>query len=213
MVRHSICYIRIIPLNFISVNETKTESNKDQFNPPHGPVIFSDPILLPPPNFEHINVSTLTDLDLFTSTSSIDDSVTTPFRPVVSEADVITGRQGEEFVFQYLKWKHPNENVAWINEKTESGGPYDIHMIVKSEDNREEFIEVKTTRSIDQNTFPVSIGEVEYLLKHPLNYSIYRVYYADNKTSSTITVINKIKDNLQLKHLKLSMTVVSKPSD
>jgi hypothetical protein len=86
-------------------------------------------------------------------------------------------------------------------------------MIFKSEDSRDVFIEVKTTRTVDQHTFPVSIGEVEYLLKHPVNYFIYRVYYADNKDLSTITVISKIKDNLQLKHLKLSMTVVSKPSD
>ncbi len=86
-------------------------------------------------------------------------------------------------------------------------------MIIKAENNREEFVEVKTTRSYDQHTFPVSIGEIEYLLKHPSNYFIYRVYYADNIESSTITVINRIKDNLQLKHLKLSMTVISKPSD
>jgi len=59
----------------------------------------------------------------------------------------------------------------------------------------------------------VSIAEVAYLLKHPSNYFIYRVYYAGHIESSTITVINKIKDNLESKHLKLSMTIVSKPSD
>jgi len=169
---------------------------------------------LPSANFEHIVVSALTALDLLTSATSLNESSTTlPFRPIGNEADLITGRQGEEFVFHYLKWKYPNETIDWINEKTESGGPYDIRMVVRSENDRVEFIEVKTTRLYDQNTFPVSIGEVEYLLQHPSNYFIYRVYYADNKDLSTITVINKIKDNLQMKHLKLSMTVVSKPSD
>jgi len=211
-------------LNFIlsfSVNATKKESNendtkssKDQFIQPHAPIAFSDPISLPSPSFEHIVVSTLTNLDLLTSAPSIDESSTTnPFRPISNEADLITGRQGEEFVFRYLTWKYPKENIEWVNKENESGRPYDIHMIIKSDDNREEFIEVKTTRLPDQNTFPVSIGEVEYLLKHPSNYFIYRVYYADPKELSTITVINKIKDNLQLKHLKLSMTVISKPSD
>ena len=195
-------------------NDDETKSSNDQFIQPHAPIVFSDPTALPPANFEHIVVSNLTDLDLFTSASSVDESSTTiPFRPIASEADLITGRQGEQYVFEYLKWKYPNENIEWMNEKNESGGPYDIRMIVKSENDRVEFIEVKTTRLYDQNTFPVSIGEVEYLLQHPSNYFIYRVYYADNKDLSTITVINKIKDNLQMKHLRLSMTVVSKPSD
>jgi hypothetical protein len=152
---------------------------------PHGPVIFTDPISLPLPNFEHIAISNLTDLDISTIASSVDESSTAAiFRPIGNEADLITGRQGEALVFLHLKKTYPKE-----------------------------FIEVKTTRSSDQNTFPVSIGEVEYLLKHPLNYFIYRVYYAENRNLSTITVLNKIKNNLQLKHLKLSITVISKPSD
>jgi hypothetical protein len=181
---------------------------------PHGPVIFTDPISLPLPNFEHIAISNLTDLDISTIASSVDESSTAAiFRPIGNEADLITGRQGEALVFLHLKKTYPNETIEWVNKEDESGKPYDIHMIFKSEDNREEFIEVKTTRSSDQNTFPVSIGEVEYLLKHPLNYFIYRVYYAENRNLSTITVLNKIKNNLQLKHLKLSITVISKPSD
>lgn len=193
-------------------NENHTESSTDQS---HAPIAFTDSILLPPPRFEHVVVSNLTNFDLSTSAPSIDDESipSNPFRPISSEADRITGRQGEQFVFQYLQWKYPKETITWINQEDESGRPYDIRMVVKSENNREEFIEVKTTRAFDQNTFPVSIGEVEYLLKHPSNYFIYRVYYADNQESSTITVINKIKDNLQLKHLKLSMTVISKSSD
>ncbi len=214
--------LNIFSLLCFSVDATKKEFNgddtkspKDQFSQPHAPIAFSDATSLPPPSFEHIVVSTLTDnLDLFSSAPSIDElSLTNPFRPISSEADLITGRQGEELVFEYLKWKYPNENIVWVNKEDESGKPYDIHMTVTSDNNRQEFIEVKTTRSSDHNTFPMSIGEVEYLLKHPSNYFIYRVYYADLIESSTITVINKIKDNLQLKHLKLSMTVLSKPND
>ncbi|CAF1014954.1 unnamed protein product [Rotaria sordida] len=149
-------------------------------------------------------------MDLSMSSLIDESSTTNSFRSVGTQADLITGRQGEEFVFRYLKWKYPNEDIKWINQQEESGRPYDIHMIIKSENNREEFIEVKTTRSYDQNTFSVSIGEVEYLLEHPSNYYIYRVYYADKIDSSTITVINRIKKNLQQKNLKLSMTFESK---
>ncbi|CAF3761406.1 unnamed protein product [Adineta steineri] len=194
--------------------DEETKPVQDHAVRSRAPMVFSEPVSLPPANFEHITVSNLTDLHLFASTSTTDDSSTPiPTFPVGTEADRITGRQGEEFVFQYLKWKYPSNTIEWINENNESGSPYDIRMIVKSENDRIEHIEVKTTRSHDQNTFPVSIGEVEYLLQHPSNYFIYRVYYADNKDSSTIIVINRIKDNLQLKRLKLSMTIATKSSD
>ncbi|CAF3474088.1 unnamed protein product [Rotaria sp. Silwood1] len=176
-------------------------------------MVFSDVTSLPPANFERIVVSNLTNIDQSTSSSIDELSMTNSSRSIGIEADLITGRQGEEFVFRYLKWKYPHEEIKWINQQGESGGPYDIHMIIKTENHREEFIEVKTTRSYDQNTFPVSIGEVEYLLQHPSNYYIYRVYYADKIDSSTITVINRIKRNLQQKQLKLSMSFESKLND
>jgi hypothetical protein len=204
-------------LNFILtflVNTAKRKSNEGQINRPHAPLVFTDSISLPSPSFEQIIVSSLTNFDPFPSGSSTDESVTTNlFPPTSSEADLITGRQGEELVFRFLQWKYPNEIIEWFNQNGESGRAYDIRRIIKTENNREELIEVKTTRSFDQNTFPISIGEVEYLLEYPTNYFIYRVYYADQKDLSTITVINKIKDNLQLKHFKLSMTVVSKPNN
>jgi hypothetical protein len=204
-------------LNFILtflVNTVKRKSNEDQINRPHAPLVFTDPISLPSPSFEQIIVSSLTNFDPFPSRSSTDELVATNlFPPIGNEADLITGRQGEELVFRFLQWKYPNEIIEWFNQNGESGRPYDIRRIIKTENNREELIEVKTTRSFDQNTFPISIGEVEYLLEYPTNYFIYRVYYADQRDLSTITVINKIKDNLQLKHFKLSMTVVSKPNN
>ena len=163
--------------------------------------------------FEHICVSNLRNKDpsIF---SSIDELFTrNSFHPIGTEAELTTGRQGEVLVFHYLKWKYPNEDVKWLNQNGESGRPYDIQLIVKSENNREEFIEVKTTRSYDQNTFPLSIGEVKYLLKHPSNYCIYRVYYADTIDSSTITVINRIEENLIKKHLKLCMILQSQSNE
>ncbi|CAF4681057.1 unnamed protein product [Rotaria sp. Silwood1] len=214
----------VVPTGIITqhtdVNSSNNESNKDeirsskgQFIQQRAPMVFSDVTSLPPANFERIVVSNLTNIDQSTSSSIDELSMTNSSRSIGIEADLITGRQGEEFVFRYLKWKYPHEEIKWINQQGESGGPYDIHMIIKTENHREEFIEVKTTRSYDQNTFPVSIGEVEYLLQHPSNYYIYRVYYADKIDSSTITVINRIKRNLQQKQLKLSMSFESKLND
>ncbi|CAF2658198.1 unnamed protein product [Rotaria sp. Silwood2] len=199
-----------VNLNKNESNEDEIRSSKGQYVQPNAPMTFSDSTSLPSANFERIFVSTLTNIELNTSSSTDESSPMNSLPPIGTEVDLVTGRQGEEFVFCYLKWKYPNEDIKWINQAGESGGPYDIRMTIKSENNREEFIEVKTTRSCDQNTFSISIGEVEYLLEHPSNYYIYRVYYADKIDSSTITVINKIKRNLLQKNLKLSMTIESK---
>jgi hypothetical protein len=149
----------------VNKNEDEPKPLKDQFIQPQAPVVFSDATSLPPANFERILVSTLADIDLSSSTSFADEeSTNASVRATVTEADMATGRQGEELVFRQLKWQYPDDDIIWMNQIGESGGPFDIHRKIKSDNNREEFIEVKTTRVHDQNTFPVSIGEVEYLL-------------------------------------------------
>jgi hypothetical protein len=83
-------------------------------------------------------------------------------------------------------------------------------MVRNGNNNQTELIEVKTTRLSSQNTFQISVGEVECLLENQTNYYIYRVYLADDEKSSTITVLNKIKCHLQQKQLALSMTIAEK---
>ena len=128
-----------------------------------------------------------------------------------SEADRVTGRQGEELVFRILRREHPADEVQWINADGESGKPFDIYLKLANQE--AEYIEVKTTRAIDQHTFLVSIGEVKFFLEHSMNYHIYRVYLADQIGRSTITKIHKIEENLKQKRLKLSMTVMSQPNE
>ncbi|CAF5142907.1 unnamed protein product, partial [Rotaria magnacalcarata] len=187
--------------------------NKGPYVQPQAPIAFSDPILSTSANFEDVAVSTLTNIDLDAFASTGNSSNISASHPIGTEADRITGRLGEELVFRYLKSKYPDDDIKWMNQEAEYGAPYDIHLIVKSDNNQERFIEVKTTRSFDHNSFPVSIGEVEYLLQHPSNYYIYRVYYADKTESSIITIMNRIRLNLERKHLKLLMTFESKSTD
>ncbi|KAI7727548.1 hypothetical protein M8C21_003852, partial [Ambrosia artemisiifolia] len=56
----------------------------------------------------------------------------------------LTGRCGEELAFNYYKNKGINV-VKWVNEASETGLPYDIE--VCDDENRKEYIEVKTTDS------------------------------------------------------------------
>lgn len=185
----------------------RTSSNR-------GPLIIEDSDPLPAPILEEISVATLANFDLSTSAMpAIDLSTDVPLQSLDPETDAITGRQGEALIFRYLKQTHPQAEIKWMNEEKESYAPYDISMKTNSGDEYEEFIEVKTTRSIDQYTFPISIGEVQWLLKHSSNYFIYRVYYADPVQSSTITKISRVRENLKWKHIKLRMTIPSQSNN
>ncbi|CAF1127467.1 unnamed protein product [Rotaria sordida] len=155
--------------------------------------------------FERIRISTLTGLNLYPLPSS---SIT--INPTVNVVDNSTGRQGEELVFRFLQWKHPNKRVEWMNAKQESGLPYDIQIRTN---NKIELIEVKTTRIPDQHTFQISIGEIECLLENPMNYYIYRVYYSDDPDSTKITILSQVKCHLEQKQLALCMTIMQRADE
>lgn len=197
-------------------NKNETRSVQEQNSASYRPFVFQDSDPLPPPVFEQISVSTLSNFDFSTSSVPLSElPVDDPtFQSSDAETDAITGRQGEALIFQYLKRVYPTAQIKWMNDEKESYAPYDISIKINSEgDEHEEFIEVKTTRSIDQYTFPISIGEVQWLLKHPANYFIYRVYYAEPIHLSTITKITKVKENLKWKHIKLRMTIPSQATN
>ncbi|CAF4235110.1 unnamed protein product [Rotaria sp. Silwood2] len=160
--------------------------------------------------FECIHVSNIRDFDI--SVSNVLATLNNPSSSN-SEDDLKTGRSGECFVFRYLQWKYPDEQIEWMNQHQESGRPYDIRLVHKENNKETELIEVKTTRSCNKNTFQVSISEIECLLENPNNYSIYRVYYNDDEKSSTITILNQVKVHLQKKDLVLSMSIMAKSSE
>ncbi|CAF2677812.1 unnamed protein product [Rotaria sp. Silwood2] len=138
-------------------------------------------------NFEQIRISTFTNVTLSSETLA-NSSISTNVTSSNNENDIIIGRRGEEFVYKYLQWKYPNREIQWINKDGES---------------------VKTTRLSTQNTFPISMREVECLISNQNNYHIYRVYYSNDEISSTITILSQIKYYLEQKHLSLSMTIPS----
>ena len=162
-------------------------------------------------DFEKIRVCMFTNPDLSSGPMA---NLITPTKDGSShnENDRITGRCGEELVYQYLQWKYPDQDIQWMNKDGERGQPYDIRMISKVGKNQVDFIEVKTTRSVTLNTFAISMKELECLIANPDKYHIYRVYYSTEETSSTITILSQIKYNLERKHLSLSMTIPSSHS-
>jgi len=185
-----------------TTNEHKSEPNVT-------PLKLSDFTSTPPQvNFEQIPISNFADLVLSSSSNiSVNPPTKNNNNSSEKETDIAIGRHGEEFVYQYLLWKYPKAQIRWINQQAEYGQPFDIEMIRQETGNQRELIEVKTTRIRKQNTFQISVNEVECLLANQNNYYIYRVYYDNDKKSSTITILSQIKCHLQQKQLGLSITM------
>jgi hypothetical protein len=160
-------------------------------------------------NFEHVRISNFADIALSPSILPNPPS-NANITSAGNESDIVTGRRGEEFVYRYLRWKHPDAEIQWVNQHQESGQPFDIEMIGKETGNQKNLIEVKTTRIPKQHTFQISVGEVECLLANQSNYYIYRVYYNNDENLSTITILSQIKCHLQQKQLALSITIGEK---
>jgi len=91
------------------------------------------------------------------------------------------GDWGEKFVYEYLKETKGSEglSVVWVNEKGESGSPYDI--IMKDALGRVTYIEVKTTIFADLRRFPMSWNELLFAAEHGQRYEIYRVFAAPQR--------------------------------
>ncbi|KAG2848601.1 hypothetical protein PC118_g4237 [Phytophthora cactorum] len=92
------------------------------------------------------------------------------------------GRWGEEYVFNQLKQQHAesesNMTVEWVNEQEESGLPYDLTL--SSAGKVVEYIEVKSTRTMEKGVFEISMNELDQAAIHGSTYSIYRVFNAGN---------------------------------
>jgi hypothetical protein len=95
---------------------------------------------------------------------------------------LLTGRIGEEMVYRYLLNQYRDHfnsvSIVWENQCGESYSPYDISLTING---KIQYIEVKSTRTYNQHSFPISINEIECFLRCKENYFIYRVYVDENQ--------------------------------
>ncbi|CAM4802546.1 unnamed protein product [Rotaria magnacalcarata] len=119
--------------------------------------------------------------------------------------DLKTGYIGEQMVYNYLMNKyrhHPNPvTIKWLNQTRESNLPYDIILI---ESGKTHYIEVKSTRTHTQHTFPLSIHQIETFIKQRENYFIYRVYIGENK----VAILDNIRWRLIQKQLTCFLKIL-----
>jgi hypothetical protein len=127
-------------------------------------------------NIELINMSSITP-----SSSVLFHNLSDVTREC-DELDLHTGRMGEEMVYKHLLNKyrdHPSPVIIkWLNQNRETHLPYDILL---TKDQKTFYIEVKSTRVVNQHIFPLSINQIETFLQQRENYFIYRVYIDEKK--------------------------------
>ena len=140
------------------------------------------------------------------------------------------GKWGEALVYQYLLGRNstfevqglPSPSVEWLNEKVETRAGYDlITKISKNIKNQgfgarnrpnfvteTTFIEVKTSRFDNLNTFEISLWEWQFATSNPrVRYHIYRVYNACNSSKVRIVVLEDILELITLKKVKLCLNI------
>ncbi|KAI7727541.1 hypothetical protein M8C21_003845, partial [Ambrosia artemisiifolia] len=121
----------------------------------------------------------------------------------------LTGRRGEELAFNYYK-NMGIKVVKWVNEVSETGLPYDIE--VCDDENRKEYIEVKTTSSKRKDWFEISVGEWQFAVKKGESFSIVRVVLLGNNRARVAVFKNPAR-LCQLGQLKLAVLMSEKLKD
>jgi hypothetical protein len=97
-------------------------------------------------------------------------------------------------------------HLEWMNEKGESGLPYDFKLEFLNKSIRQvEYIEAKSTVTSDRDSFPISYQEVAFAHKNESQFVIYRLYNVMNPTNDPSKVKFKIIKNL--KEVKLLMII------
>jgi hypothetical protein len=110
-----------------------------------------------------------------------------------------TGRIGEQVVYEYLSYEYRHQSnsvsIKWENDEVESHLPYDILL---TKNGKKHYIEVKSTRTNNKNSFQLSINQIEAILKYKEYYFIYRVYLKENKLIILDNVRWRLKSKQQL---------------
>eukprot|EP00253_Pinus_taeda_P027075 PITA_27075 len=118
------------------------------------------------------------------------------------EQQKLTGRLGECVVYKYLIDKYGPASVNWINEKEEIGLPYDI--ILRKENGKKDFIEVKATRSENKDWFEITNQEWDLASKNSDCFTIIRVLLGSSAYVKLVMLPNPMK-LCQQKILKLAI--------
>lgn len=101
------------------------------------------------------------------------------------------GRAGEEHVFATLRARTSGGEYfecVWVNERRESGLPYDIELQPRGGGGGVQYIEVKSTLAAGRRRFPISVNEVVFAASHMDTYQIIRVFCATTADAHAVVM-------------------------
>lgn len=131
------------------------------------------------------------------------------------------GRWGEALVYQYLL-QSSSSSVEWLNIEEESRAGYDIivrqpiaikHVGSRASSRppsmtRTTYVEVKTTRFDDLNTFEISLWEWQFATANPrVRYHIYRVFNAGDPKRVRVVVVEDILELITSRKVRLCLSI------
>jgi len=120
------------------------------------------------------------------------------------------GRWGEEYVYKQLADAHRNKpelRVTWVNEDEESGLPYDITVSSASTGSVVEYVEVKSTRTMEKGVFEISMNELDQAAVHGSTYSIYRVFNAGDAARCRVIRMKNPVSLVRQKKIQLALVM------
>lgn len=126
------------------------------------------------------------------------------------EERAAVGRWGEEYVYKQLADAHrdkPELRVTWVNEDEESGLPYDITVSSASTGSVVEFVEVKSTRTMEKGVFEISMNELDQAAVHGSTYSIYRVFNAGDAARCRVIRMKNPVSLVRQKKIQLALVM------
>jgi len=92
------------------------------------------------------------------------------------------GQWGERYINNLLAEKKESGKIhdfKWMNENGESGKPYDFKIKPREEDNKWEYVDVKTTEKEQDEPYYITDNEWRKIFKKRERFTIYRVHNAD----------------------------------
>lgn len=126
------------------------------------------------------------------------------------EERAAVGRWGEEYVYKQLADAHrdkPELRVTWVNEEEESGLPYDIAVSSASTGAIVEYVEVKSTRTMEKGVFEISMNELDQAAVHGSTYSIYRVFNAGDAARCRVIRMKNPVSLVRQKKIQLALVM------
>ncbi|KAD5508905.1 hypothetical protein E3N88_16608 [Mikania micrantha] len=146
--------------------------------------------------------SCVNDRKMQDAVKQIDLTLLTTEAEILETSTSLNRRQGEELAFNYYKNMGGIKAVKWVNEASETGLPYDIE--VYDDENRKEYIEVKTTNTETKDWFEISVGEWAFAVKKGESFSIARVVLLGDK-KARVTVFKNPAKLCRVGQLKLAV--------